>query len=98
VRHPELALAIDNGLTLCAECHYYEAHHGWPAWIHGRYSLTRRPFPGQLALFARWPGPLFAAPRSLLPAVSPPPPIDTVWPGPQRLLFPLSAGIYAEMR
>jgi hypothetical protein len=85
-RHPALLLALDNGLTLCHECHYYVAHHGHPYFVHGRCATSRRPLPGQLDLFARWPGPLFASVppgrRDLLP-----PSIGSLWPGPQRLLF-----------
>jgi hypothetical protein len=93
-RYPELALDVANGLTLCEECHYYEAHHGWPAWIHGRYARSRRSFPGQLWLFPRWPGPLFDSP---LAARHSPLAASTIWPGPQRLLFPVAAGLFARV-
>ncbi len=98
VRCPELARVVENGLTLCGECHYYEAHNGWPAWIHGRYAVTRRPFPGQLELFGRWPGPLFGSPLATRHSPLLPPPIGSTWPGPQCLLFPLDAGLYAGVR
>ena len=98
VRCPELARVVENGLTLCGECHYYEAHNGWPAWIHGRYAVTRRPFPGQLELFGRWPGTLFGSPLATRHSPLLPPPIGSTWPGPQCLLFPLDAGLYAGVR
>jgi hypothetical protein len=92
-RYPELALDPENGLTLCADCHFYHAHHGWPAWVHGRYSRSRRPFPGQLDLFAAWTGPLF----SVVQKTHVPPPIGSTWPGPQHLLFALETGHFAAV-
>jgi hypothetical protein len=95
-RWPELALDLNNGLTLCWACHFYEAHNGHPNWVHGRYATSRRPLPGQLELFARWPGPLFALSRPAGGTYSPP--AGSIWPGPQRLLFPLKAGLYSGVR
>ncbi len=72
-RYPCESLVLDSGLTLCQECHYYEAHHGWPNYVHGRYSRTRRGCGGQLHLFSRWPGPLFAESRPAGGTYSAPP-------------------------
>jgi hypothetical protein len=35
---PDLRHAVENGLTLCHECHYYGVHKGMPNFKHGRYS------------------------------------------------------------
>ena len=96
--YPCAELELDNGLTLCWQCHYYEAHNGWPHYVHGRYSRTRRPYPGQLELFGRWPGTLFGKARLSDSDNLITPPIGSVWPGPQRLLFPVAAGLFAGVR
>ncbi len=98
-RYPCAELEPGNGLTLCWTCHFYDAHNGHPHYVHGRYGRTRYPYPGQLELFARW-GPLFSAsPRLPVSASpSPAPPIGSVWPGPQGLLFPLVTGLFSALR
>jgi hypothetical protein len=96
-RWPGLVLDLDNGLTLCWDCHFYEAHHGHPHFVHGLFARSRRPLPGQLELFARWPGPLFGK-RSAFSGQLSAPPSGSVWPGPQRLLFALEMGDFAGVR
>ena len=61
--------------------------------------LVRRGDVALLELFARW-GPLFSAsPRLPVSASpSPAPPIGSVWPGPQGLLFPLVTGLFSALR
>jgi hypothetical protein len=97
-RYPCAELELDNGLTLCWECHFWEAHGGHPNFVHGRYARSRRPLPGQLELFARWPGALFEKRSAVSDQRSAPPPIGTVWPGPQGLLFAMESGGFAAVR